>query len=119
MQWSLQKTALLRGPHSRYGCTTLPIRIDYTYDTHALRIRPWTAASLHGLMHWSRDKACYAVGSTAARFRGAWCSPATRADKVDMLDLQGVMTPERLRYMSPRCSECGMRDIDLKVESVG
>jgi hypothetical protein len=39
---------------------------------------------------------------------------------VDALDLpRGVMTPERLRYMSPRCSECGSRDIDLKVESVG
>ena len=40
VQLSLQKTALLRGPHSRYGCTTLPIRIDYTYDTHVLRHAP-------------------------------------------------------------------------------
>ena len=40
--------------------------------------------------------------------------------QVDMLDLQeGVITPERLRYMSPRCTEFGSRDIDLKVESVG
>jgi hypothetical protein len=39
---------------------------------------------------------------------------------VDVLDLpRGMMTPERLRYMSPRCSECCSRDIDLKVESVG
>jgi hypothetical protein len=33
---------------------------------------------------------------------------------VEMLDVQqGVMTPERLRNMWPRCSGCGSPDIEL------
>jgi Zn finger protein HypA/HybF involved in hydrogenase expression len=37
---------------------------------------------------------------------------------VETLDLQaGVMTPERLSIISPRCSECGSSDVEVAVES--
>jgi hypothetical protein len=39
---------------------------------------------------------------------------------VETLDLQaGVMTPERLSIISPRCSECGSPDIEIAVITHG
>ena len=41
------------------------------------------------------------------------CRACGHADTLDLP--RGVMTPERLSIISPRCSKCGARDVETAV----